>query len=305
VRRGLKPPFSGDVPKKERMLRKRYTSGFTPSGSRVGTSRPWSGPDSRFGTDLASGKKNTGSIGNRDRGRRSGRRGSAHRAEELMGSTRSGHRQVRARPPTSLNVTEKAGAAALGCLLLILLAPPELEGQSLEGCGVDLRGGVAIPVGDVRDEMGPGWTLGAGLECLTRSPWALRGGVELAYLTQLGGDHFGQASALAGGGLAVPVERWPMVLRARLEGGWMAARWGGSFYGRTPRLRDVRSGPVLAPGVGVTLGSGDGRRARVDAGARILFQNPDPVEQVPGGSGSDQPGFDRVVSFVFTVGFRL
>ena len=194
------------------------------------------------------------------------------------------------------------GAAAMGCLLLAI-APPEVEGQALERCGIDLRGGVAIPVGDVRDEMGPGWTLGAGLECPTRSPWALRGGVELAYLTQLGGDHFGQASALAGGELSVPVERWPMLLRARLEGGWMVPSWGGSTFGRSPRLSFVEAGPVLAPGVGVTLGSGNGRRARVDAGARILFQNPDLED--PALEWAAGPGFNRVVSFVFTMGFRL
>lgn len=207
------------------------------------------------------------------------------------------------RPPRRCNpIASSAGAAAIGCLLLVL-APPEVEGQSLEACGVDLRGGVAIPVGDVRDEMGPGWTLGAGLECPTRSPWALRGGVEVAVLSNIGDHALGQASALAGGELSVPVERWPMLLRARLEGGWMVPSWGGSTFGRSPRLSFVEAGPVLAPGVGVTLGSGNGRRARVDAGARILFQNPDLED--PALEWAVGPAFDRVVSFVFTVGFRL
>jgi hypothetical protein len=110
---------------------------------------------------------------------------------------------------------------------------------------------------------------------------------------------------LEGGEFRVPVERWPMLVRARLEGGWTLIGRQGISDSRPRRLTRLESGPVLAPGVGVTLGSGDGLRARVDAGARILFQNPDPVEQVPGGSGSDQPGFDRVVSFLLTMGFRL
>ncbi len=204
-----------------------------------------------------------------------------------------------------LPVASRVGAAAAIGWLLLALAPLEVEGQALEGCGVDLRGGVAIPVGDLRDEIGPGWTLGAALDCQTRSPWTLRGGVELGVLSDMGDLDLGQASALAGGEFRVPVERWPMLVRARLEGGWTLIGRQGISDSRPRRLTRLESGPVLAPGVGVTLGSGDGLRARVDAGARILFQNPDPVEQVPGGSGSDQPGFDRVVSFLLTMGFRL
>jgi hypothetical protein len=202
---------------------------------------------------------------------------------------------------TCNRLSQIVGAAAIGCLLLVI-APPEVQGQSLKACGLDLRGGVASPVGDVRDEMGPGWILGAALDCHARSPWTLRGGVELGVLSDRGDRYLAQATALTGGELSVPVARWPMFLRARLEGGWTFPRWGGSFdFGDPARLRQVESGPVLAPGAGMTLGSGDGLRARVDAGARVLFQNPD----VPAGSGSDQPGYDRIVSFVLTVGFRL
>ncbi len=198
--------------------------------------------------------------------------------------------------------TSSVAPAAIGCLLFVL-APLEVEGQTPEGCGFDLRGGAAFPVGDVSEEMGPGGTLGAALDCQTRSPWTLRGGVELAYLTQEGGSYLAQATALGGGGLSIPVERWPMLLRARLEGGWMVPRWGASYTQRPPRPELVESGPVLAPGVGVTLGSGDGPQTRVDVGARIHFPNPDPED--PALEWSTGPAFDRVVFFLFTVGFRL
>jgi hypothetical protein len=207
--------------------------------------------------------------------------------------------RTRLRPP--LDVTSTMGAAALGCLLL-LLPPPEVQGQALERCGVDLRGGVAIPTGDVKDEVGPGWILGAALDCPTRRPWTLRGGVELGRMSNPSLNLI-QASALVGGGLSVPVERWPMLLRAQLEGGWTVPRWGGSYdLGRPPRLVLVESGPVLAPGVGLTLVTEDGAHARVDAGARIFFSSWDPEDRSVAWTG---PGFDRIVSFVLTVGFRL
>jgi hypothetical protein len=137
--------------------------------------------------------------------------------------------------------TSSVAPAAIGCLLFVL-APLEVEGQTPDGCGFDLRGGAAFPVGDVSEEMGPGGTLGAALDCQTRSPWTLRGGVELAYLTQEGGSYLAQATALGGGGLSMPVERWPMLLRARLEGGWMVPRWGASYTHRPPRPELVESG---------------------------------------------------------------
>jgi hypothetical protein len=219
------------------------------------------------------------------------------------------HRSVRTRPagvpmrpirwcnPFAL----KAGAAAIGCLLLVL-APSAVEGQSLEGCGIDLRGGAAIAVGELRDELNHGLTLGAALDCQTRSPWTLRGGVELAVLDPMASLSFGQASALTGGELSVPLERWPMLLRARLEGGWTFTSWSGA-WAQPRRFMLSKPGPVLAPGVGVTLESGDGRQTRLDAGARILFQSP--KDQVPDGSGSYQTGFNRLVWFVLTMGFRL
>lgn len=191
-------------------------------------------------------------------------------------------------------------AVGLVCLFM-LLTPFDVEAQSLDGCSLDFRVGVAVPVADLRDEVGSGPTFGAGLSCLARSPLMMRGGVELVRFD--GPVDLIQASALAGGELSFPLESGPLHLRARLEGGWAFTDLSGSYpLGLPPRVGLVESGPVLAPGAGVTAGLGRRLQVTVDVGFRVLFSNSEERVLAP---GAVQPGFDRVIFLPLMAGLRF
>lgn len=191
-------------------------------------------------------------------------------------------------------------AVRLVCLL-VLLIPFDVEAQSLDGCTLDFRVGIAVPVADLADEVGSGPTFGAGLSCLARSPLMMRGGLEFVRFD--GPVDLIQASLLTGGELWFPLESRPLHVRVRLEGGWAFTDLSGSYpLGLPPRAGLVQSGPVLAPGAGVTAGLGRRLQVTVDVGFRVLFSNSDERVLAP---GDVQPGFDRVVFVPLVAGLRL